>query len=108
MVSFPVLPERTALINVDMQNRFADGSPFSAPDGLAVQERINRVAAACRAAGIVVIHSSHVLRSDGSNEARPSPALSSSPSTHPLLDSGGGRGLGFEWSEGDKRCMRLA
>jgi ureidoacrylate peracid hydrolase len=42
MVSFPVLPERTALINVDMQNCFVHGSPFSAPDGLAVQDRINR------------------------------------------------------------------
>jgi ureidoacrylate peracid hydrolase len=50
-----------------MQNCFVHDSPFSAPDGLAVQERINRVAAACRAAGIVVIHASHVLRPDGSN-----------------------------------------
>jgi isochorismate hydrolase len=49
MVSFPVLPERTALINVDMQNCFVHGSPFSAPDGLAVQDRINRLAAACHA-----------------------------------------------------------
>ena len=30
-------------------------------------DRINRVAAACRAAGIVVIHTKHVLRPDGSN-----------------------------------------
>jgi ureidoacrylate peracid hydrolase len=67
MVDFPVVPERTALVNVDMQNCFVHGSPFSAPDGLVVQERINRVAAACRAAGIVVIHTSHVLRPDDSN-----------------------------------------
>jgi nicotinamidase-related amidase len=67
MVNFPVVPERTALVNVDMQNCFVHGSPFSAPNGLSVQDRINRVAAACRVAGIVVIHTSHVLRADGSN-----------------------------------------
>ena len=67
MVDFAVVPERTALVNVDMQNCFVHGSPFSAPDGLVVLERTNRVAAACRAAGILVIHASHVLRSDGSN-----------------------------------------
>jgi ureidoacrylate peracid hydrolase len=67
MVHFVVVPERTALINVDMQNCFVEGSPFSAPDGLEVLDRINRVAASCRAAGIVVIHTKHVLRPDGSN-----------------------------------------
>jgi nicotinamidase-related amidase len=67
MVDFAVFPERTALLNVDMQNCFVHGSPLSAPDGLVVQDRINRVAAACRGAGIVVIHVSHVLRPDGSN-----------------------------------------
>jgi ureidoacrylate peracid hydrolase len=34
---------------------------------LIVQQRINRVAAACRAAGILVTHTSHVVRADGSN-----------------------------------------
>ena len=64
---FPVVPERMALINVDMQNCFVDGYPVSAPDGLELQERINRLAAACRAAGIAVVHCSHVVRPDGSN-----------------------------------------
>jgi len=67
MVDFAVIPERTALVNVDMQNCFVHGSPVSAPDGLIVEERINRLAAACRAAGILVIHTSHVVRPDGSN-----------------------------------------
>ncbi len=67
MVDFVVIPKRTALINVDMQNCFVHGSPISAPDGLAVQDRINRVAEACRGVGILVIHTSHVLRPDGSN-----------------------------------------
>jgi nicotinamidase-related amidase len=67
MVDFALVPERTALINVDMQNCFVEGYPSSAPDGLAVLDRINHLAAACRDAGILVIHTSHVLRSDGSN-----------------------------------------
>jgi ureidoacrylate peracid hydrolase len=50
-----------------MQNCFVHGSPFSAPEGLTVQERINRLAAACRVSGILVIHASHVVRQDGSN-----------------------------------------
>jgi biuret amidohydrolase len=67
MADFAVVPSRTALINVDMQNCFVHGSPISAPEGLEVQDRINRLAAACRKAGIVVVHTSHVLRPDGSN-----------------------------------------
>jgi nicotinamidase-related amidase len=67
MADFAVVPSRTALINVDMQNCFVHGSPISAPEGLAIQDRINRLAAACRQAGILVVHTSHVLRPDGSN-----------------------------------------
>jgi ureidoacrylate peracid hydrolase len=67
MVDFAFVPERTALINVDMQNCFVHGTPFSSPDGLAAQERIYRVAAVCRSASILVIQSCHVLRPDGSN-----------------------------------------
>jgi len=67
MVDFALVPERTALVNVDMQNCFVEGSPFSAPGGLLVLERINRIAAACRAAGILVIHARQVLRPDGSD-----------------------------------------
>ena len=44
MVDFAVVPERTALVNVDMLNCFVQGSPFSAPDGLVVLDRINRLA----------------------------------------------------------------
>src|SRR5438105_10310886 len=67
MVDFSVVPERAALINVDMQNLFAEGGWPAAPGGLAVLARINRLAAVCRQAGILVIHTSHVLRPDGSN-----------------------------------------
>jgi len=63
MVEFAVVPKRTALINVDMQNCFIEG----VPDGLTTLDRINRLAVVCREAGILVIHTSHVLRPDGSN-----------------------------------------
>lgn len=63
MADFAVVPERMALINVDLQNCFVAG----AADGLATLDRINRLAAVCREAGILVIHTSHVLRPDGSN-----------------------------------------
>ena len=67
MVDFAVVPQRTALLNVDMQNCFVEGSPIAAPDGLAILERVNRLAAACRKAGILVIHASIVVRPDRSN-----------------------------------------
>lgn len=67
MVNFDVIPARTALVNVDMQNCFVEGYRISVPDGLAVLECVNRVAAACRKAGILVIHTSIVYRPDGSN-----------------------------------------
>ncbi len=64
---FPVVPAKMALINVDLQNLFVDGYPLSAPDGLELLERINRLSEVCREAGILVIHAMHVLRPDGSN-----------------------------------------
>lgn len=66
-MDFAVSPQRVALINIDMQNCFVDGYPTSAPDGLVLLERINQLTAICRSAGILVIHTSHVLRPDGSN-----------------------------------------
>ena len=63
MADFDLIPERTALVNVDLQNLFVE----QAPEGYVVLERVNRVAAECREAGILVIHTSHVLRPDGSN-----------------------------------------
>lgn len=67
MAEFAVVPARTALLNVDMQNCFVEGSPIAAPDGLLVLARVNRLAAVCRAAGVQVIHTSIVVRADGSN-----------------------------------------
>lgn len=67
MVDFEAIPKCTALLNVDMQNCFVHGYPISAPDGLVIEERINRLAEVCRNAGVLVIHTSHVFRPDGSN-----------------------------------------
>jgi nicotinamidase-related amidase len=63
MVDYAVSPERTALVNVDLQNFFVD----TTENGVALVQRINELAAACREAGILVIHTAHVLRPDGSN-----------------------------------------
>ena len=67
MVHFAVDPGRTALVIVDMQNVFVAGSPIAAPQGTVVAGRLNRLAAACRQAGIPVIWTRHVTRPDGSN-----------------------------------------
>lgn len=58
MTNFTVIPARIALVNVDIQNCFVESS---APDGLVVLERINRLAGVCRDVGIVVFHIRHAL-----------------------------------------------
>ena len=67
MAEFQYQPSRLALINVDMQSVFVHGSPISAPDGLAVLEKVNLISAQCRSSGATVIHTRHVIRPDGSN-----------------------------------------
>ncbi len=66
-MDFELVPQRTALINVDLQNCFLRDSPISAPEGLTVLERLNRLAAVCRNAGIAVVHTRFVLEPDGSD-----------------------------------------
>lgn len=60
-------PARTALLNVDMQCCFVENSPLASPEGLAVLGRINALAAACRAAGTLIVHTRGWMRADGSN-----------------------------------------
>jgi len=67
MVDFAVNPKKLALVNVDLQNVFVEGFPVSSPDAPAVVARVNKLAAACRKAGVLVIHTAHVTRADGSN-----------------------------------------
>jgi ureidoacrylate peracid hydrolase len=63
VVDFKLVPENTVLVNIDLQNCFVD----NADSGLAVIDRINRLAEVCRTAGILVIHTRHVVRPDHSN-----------------------------------------
>lgn len=67
MIDWPCDPQRTALINVDLQNVFVEGYDISATDGPAVVQRLNRLARAARTAGMMVIHTVNELRADGSN-----------------------------------------
>lgn len=67
MTQYPVIPSRMALVNIDMQNAFVEGTPLSAPNGKRIIAPINRLAEVCRRAGIMVIHTLHVTRADGSN-----------------------------------------
>jgi biuret amidohydrolase len=63
VVDFDLIPSRTVLLNVDIQNCFVSATL----DGPSLVERINRFAQTCRSAGIVVIYTRHVLRPDGSD-----------------------------------------
>jgi len=67
MVQFAVDPGRIALLIVDMQSCFVADSPVAAPAGAQVAGRLNRLASACRGAGIPVLWTRHVVRPDGSN-----------------------------------------
>ena len=57
------VPRRTALLNVDLQNCFVDSLDDPGP----LLARINGLSARCRASGIMVIHTRHIVRADGSN-----------------------------------------
>jgi biuret amidohydrolase len=67
MVDFAVHPRTLALLSVDLQNVFVKGFPVSAPDGPEVVARVNKLAEVCQNAGVLVIHTAHVTRPDGSN-----------------------------------------
>jgi nicotinamidase-related amidase len=53
-------PYHSALLNVDMQHFFVE----AALDGTIVVQRINRLAASCRRAGVVIIHTTAGLSPD--------------------------------------------
>ncbi len=67
MPEFPLVPSRTALLNVDMQRCFVEGSPLASPDGPALLEKINRLIRICRATGALVVHTRGWMARDGSN-----------------------------------------
>ena len=67
MPDFPLLPASTALINVDMQNCFVEGTPLAAPNGLALVQKINELIQTCRETGTTVVHTRVWMARDGSN-----------------------------------------
>ena len=67
MTGFALVPSRTALINVDLQRCFVEGGPLASPDGLAMVERVNRLARVCRQAGALVVHTRVAIKPDRSN-----------------------------------------
>jgi biuret amidohydrolase len=59
-------PKKTAMIVVDMQNDFvAPGAPMETPAARQVVPRIAEALRICRNAGIKIIYTAHVHRSDG-------------------------------------------
>lgn len=66
---FEIRPGNAALLVIDMQRDFiAEGAPYECgADGRAIVDRINRLAAACREAGIPIVFTRQVHRADGSD-----------------------------------------
>lgn len=67
MADFPLVPTRTALINVDMQRCFVAATPLASPEGIALVDRVNPLIRACREAGMPVVHTRGWMKADGSN-----------------------------------------
>lgn len=67
MSVFPFVPARTALINVDMQRCFVEGSPLASPDGAALVPTINRLIRTCRETGTLVVHTRMWMARDRSD-----------------------------------------
>jgi biuret amidohydrolase len=67
MPAFPLIPAKTALINVDMQRCFVEGSPLASPDGRALVTTINGLIRTCREAGVLVVHTRGWMARDGSD-----------------------------------------
>ena len=67
MTEYPIQLNRMALVNVDMQVAFVEGTPLSAPRGRDLVDVLNPLIKVCRQAGLMVIHTRHVTRQDGSN-----------------------------------------
>jgi biuret amidohydrolase len=62
-VTYPIIPEKTAMIVVDMQNDFVQkGAPIEIPRARAMVPRLNRLLDVCRAHKIPVIYIHHVIR----------------------------------------------
>ena len=69
--AWPVIPDRTALIIVDMQQVFCkpEGDLY-VPSTENITPTIQRLADACRKAGVTVVYLRHIVRGDGSDTGR--------------------------------------
>lgn len=66
-----IVPTRTALLVIDMQNDFLEpSSPLCAPDGLALMDKFLELIEVCRAAGIEVIFTASVYAPGDSDLGR--------------------------------------
>ena len=62
-VKYPIVPEKTAMIVVDMQNDFVkEGAPIEIPRSRDMVPRLNRLLNACREHNILVIYIHHAIR----------------------------------------------
>lgn len=62
MVKFDVVPGKTALLVIDMQNAFLQpGGPYEVPRGRSMLPKLNQLISACRRRGILIIDTIHVL-----------------------------------------------
>jgi len=67
MPTFPLIPAKTALITVDMQRCFVEGTPLAAPDGRTLVDTINGLVHTCREAGVLVVHTRVWMAKDHSD-----------------------------------------
>lgn len=88
MIDWNVDPKTTALLNVDLQNVFVEGYAISSPNGPEVVAQLNRVSAACRKAGIMVIHTAQETRADGANRGVASEVVLSYMASHQMKHHG--------------------
>lgn len=70
-VRYQIVPGKTAMIVVDMQNQFVKpGAPVEVPDARAIVPRLSKLLDQCRESRIPVIYICHMLRGDGSDAGR--------------------------------------
>ncbi len=85
-VKYPIIPEKTAMIVVDMQNDFVqEGAPIEIPRARAMVPRLNRLLDVCRAHKIPVIYIHHVIRGGTSMPDDSQTTTKRSGTTKPLL-----------------------
>jgi ureidoacrylate peracid hydrolase len=67
MSTLSIVPANAALINVDLQRCFVEGSPLASPDGRVLIDKINGLIRVCRSAEVRVVHTRGWMAKDGSN-----------------------------------------